>query len=138
MKKKTRQSNIEDIRHAPAYCIAGQQLFQRLRAALTNTLGFQPGFARLARMLGENLGLTHYWFHALPQKHVVAFLTLLERLPEPKRWEVINEWCRELPMLDHPRLAHDPLAVSSMGEVHREVEHFAGGFVAPQPGQDIL
>jgi hypothetical protein len=27
---------------------------------------------------------------------------------------VINECCRELPMLGHPRLAHDPLAVSSM------------------------
>ena len=56
----------------------------------------------------------YYWFKVLPQRHLIAFLTMLERLPEPRRRELINSYCRELPVIDHPRFAHDPLAVSAL------------------------
>jgi len=114
MRRKLRNGNSKQTVRAPAYPLTGPQVFQRLRAALTGALGFQPGFPRLARILGERTNLTHYWFRVMPHHHVIGFLNLLEHLPEPKRTQLLNQYCRELPSLDHPRLAHDAVAVSNL------------------------
>lgn len=118
MRKKVRKPN-PDIVRSPAYPFAGQQVFQLLRVALTESFGFQPGFSRLGRLIGENTNLTHYWFKVLPHHHVIGFLSLLEHLPEAKRIALLNQYCRELPRLDHPRLAHDLVAVSNLENVLR-------------------
>ena len=86
---------------------------------MTDMLGFQPGFERLGLILGESTTVGHYWFTSLPHDHVIGFLSLLERLPEPKRSDLLKEFCRELPTIDHPRLAHDPLAVSKLESLLR-------------------
>jgi hypothetical protein len=112
MKKNTRYPNSNDLIFPPAFPLTGPQIFQYLRATLTDDFGFEPSISLLASILGEQPNLTHYWFKVLSQKHVIAFLILLEQLPEPRRRAFLNECCRELPRLDNPRLAHDPLATS--------------------------
>lgn len=114
MKHIIRKSGSNDSNLAPIFPTSGTQLFERLRIALTKTFGYQPTFEHLAQMLGESLSTTHHWFTSYPNKHVIAFLVLIERLPERKRIEFISECCRELPSLDNPRLAHDQLGVSKL------------------------
>lgn len=113
MKRKIQTPNL-DVLRAPAYPLSGREVFQRVRVALAESFGFQPGFPRLARLIGEKTNLTHYWFKVLPHPHVIAFLSFLEHLPEPKRRALLNQCCRELPRTDHVRLAHDPIAVSNL------------------------
>jgi hypothetical protein len=60
MRKQIRKSSSGDLLQAPAYPHTGPQLFERLRTALTDALGFQPSFERLARILGERTNVTHY------------------------------------------------------------------------------
>ena len=117
MKKNAFVSLVKACLSAPAYPFTGPQVFMRLRAALTQALGFEPSYPRLGSIIGEESSLTHYWFNVLPQRHVIAFLALLERLPEPKRRELLSTLCRELTSLENPRLAHDALAVSNLEQI---------------------
>jgi hypothetical protein len=70
-------------------------------------------------MLGVKTNKVHFWFTAYRHTHVIAFLSLLERLPERKRVDLLNVFCRELPSLDSPRLAHDPLGISNIENLLR-------------------
>lgn len=117
MKRKIRKKEASDLLRAPAFPYSGPQLFQRLRAALVHKNGFQPSFSHLGRLIGQEKNLTYYWFNGMPQSQVIAFLALLERLPDPKRRDLINDLCRELPTLENPRLAHDPLTVSNLEQL---------------------
>lgn len=119
MRKKLRKSNSNDFLRAPAYPFSGPEVFRGVRAALTAALGFQPGFARLARIIGQRPNLAYHWFTAMPHQHVIGFVNLLEHLPEPKRRDFLNQYCRELPRLDNPRIAHDPLAASNLENLLR-------------------
>jgi hypothetical protein len=56
----------------------------------------------------------------LPHTHLIAFLSLVERLPDRKRLQLLSEYCRELPTLDNARLAHDALAVSNLESLLRK------------------
>ncbi len=84
---------------------------------MTEVFGFAPSYSQLGAMIGQPKNSAHYWFNALPQRHVIAFLALLERLPDARRKAIINEFCRELPSFENPRLAHDPLAISHLENV---------------------
>lgn len=114
MKRNTSQKSLGDLVQAPAYPHTGPQLFQQLRSALGETVGFQPTFPYLAGVIGENANVTFYWFNVMPQAQLIAFLSVLERLPENKRQAIINHFCRELPVFDNQRLAHDPIGVSNL------------------------
>jgi len=117
MKRKMSKKGFGDLVRAPAYPLTGPQLFQQLRAALGETIGFPPTFPYLGELIGENAKVTFYWFSVMPQTQLIAFLSVLERLPESKRWAVMNKWCRELPSFDNPRLSHDPLSVSNLEQL---------------------
>jgi len=119
MRKNNRNSNSKNLLRAPAYPLSGPDVFRGLRAALTQAFGFQPGFARLASIIGERPNLTYHWFAAMRHQHVIGFVNLLEHLPEPKRREFMNQYCRELPRLDNPRLANDAIAVSNLESLLR-------------------
>jgi hypothetical protein len=101
--------------------------------ALSDVFGFQPSFSRLAWMIGETTSKTHYWFNVFGHPHVVAFLCLLERLPDHKRQEILNLYCRELPTLDHSRLAHDPKGLPRLldyTQIRAQISGAAGQNVA--------
>ncbi len=92
-------------------------MFEGLRIALKESLGCQPTFERLAKILNENVSTVHHWLTSQPHTHLVAFLALMERLSERKRHDLLHEYCRELPSLDNPRIAHDLLAVSGLERI---------------------
>jgi hypothetical protein len=122
MSKNACKSNPPDIISAPAFPLSGPQLFQRLRINLAEVCGFdEPTFGRIAQILGVKANKVHFWFTAYRHTHVIAFLSLLERLPERKRVDLLNVLCRELPSLDSPRLAHDPLGISNLENLLRLV-----------------
>jgi hypothetical protein len=108
------KKRCQDLVENPSFPKTGPQLFRELRMALTKALGFLPSYPYLGRIVGEEKTLTHYWFEGMEHKHLIAFLSLLERLPEQQRDELIHDYCRELPLLQHSRLNHDPLAVSNL------------------------
>jgi hypothetical protein len=74
----------------------------------------------LGSIIGAGRSKTNYWFQVFSHPHVIAFLCLLERLPERKRQELLQEFCRDLPSLDHPRLAHDPIGVTRLENILRQ------------------
>jgi hypothetical protein len=120
MSKNACKSNPPDIISAPAFPFSGPQLFQRIRMNLADVCGFdEPTFDRIAQILGVKTNKVHYWFTAYRHTHVIAFLSLLERLPEGKRVDLLNVFCRELPSLGSPRLTHDPLGISNLENLLR-------------------
>jgi hypothetical protein len=114
MKRNASKPNSRTTVPVPAFQHTGPQIFHGLRIALTDSFGFQPSFSRLGKIIGEQTNLTHYWFKVLPHHHLIGFFCFLERLPEPNRIEFLKKYCRDLPRIDHPRLAHDPLAVGNL------------------------
>jgi hypothetical protein len=119
MAKKAENSKPPEIVVSPAFPHTGPQLCQKLRAALGKEFGKEPTLDRLAEILGPSTSKIHYWFKVYRNPHVIAFLSLVERLPERKRIELINECCRELPSMDSPRLAHDPAAIGRLENLLR-------------------
>jgi len=117
MTKPKGRSEFKELAVGPAYPHAGTSIFPRLRAALTDFLGFQPSYPRLAEMIGFGGSKTHYWFNVFRHPHVIAFLCLLERLPDRKRLQILGLLCRELPTLDHVRMVSDPVAVSNLEDL---------------------
>jgi hypothetical protein len=123
-----RRNNIrlgqKDLLRPPAYPFGGPQLFQRLRFMLAEAFGSEQTFRRLGMLTGQPPSTTQNWFQTFEHPHLIFFLCLLEQLPESRRIELINDYCRELPLLTNPRLAHDPLAVSALERVVRETKGF--------------
>lgn len=141
--------NILNPRFAvpPAYPHSAQEIFRRLRLALADNCGGQPSYARLGQMMAQPESKAHFWFNVFSHPHVIGFLCLLERLPLRKRVEFVDWLCRELPELDNPRLAHDPVAVSCLKRLLtltdalimvRGGSDFQRGFVATAIGHSYL
>lgn len=120
MNKNAQQSLPKDLIQAPAYPHTGSDIFTGLRTGLTDVASFEPSLAWLARITGQHTSKLHYWLHIFRHPHLISFFCLLERLPERKRLEFLSKYCRELPSLNSERLAHDPLAVSSLECLLRE------------------
>lgn len=117
MQKNKNKLEFPELTFGPAYPHAGTDIFTRVRAALTDFVGFQPSYPRLAEMIGFGGSKTHYWFNVFRHPHVIAFLCLLERLPDRKRAEILSSLCRELPTLDHVRMIVDPVAMSNLEDL---------------------
>jgi hypothetical protein len=92
-------------------------MFNRLRMALAEVFGNEQTFPGLAKLTGHPRTTVQHWFQTFSHPHIIFLLCLLEQLPERKRSELIAEFCRELPVLNHPRLSHDPLAVGALENV---------------------
>lgn len=59
---------------------------------------------RLSMMMGVPMSTTHYWLETCSHPHVLGFMSLLEHLSPSQRQAFIEEHCRILPSLAHPRL----------------------------------
>jgi hypothetical protein len=114
VKKNAIRSREINIVRPPAYPIAGPQLFKRMRAALTETFGAEPSFEDLGKLTTMPRSTTQSWFQIYDHPQIRFFLCLLEHLPQSKRMELLGEFCRDLQTLRHPRLAHDPIAVTTL------------------------
>ena len=98
----------------PAFPTAGNKIFERIGTAVSASRGYPLDNLDFARLIGRPQSTTSYWFGVSPQPHLVSFFCLLEQLPPPDRHRVIDSLCRDLPVLDHPRLRHNPVAVAMM------------------------
>jgi hypothetical protein len=117
MKRNNIGPGQSDILGPPAYPFGGPQLFRRLRFMMAEAFGAEQTFRWLGKLTGQPPSTTQNWFQSFEHPHLIFFLCLLEQLPEKKRFELISEFCRELPLLNQPRLAHDPLAVGALGRL---------------------
>ena len=124
MKKSIIQSPQMDIFQPPAFRFRGPQVFRELRKALAEAFGTDQSLTRLATLTGKPRATTHHWFHVFSHPHLIFFLGLLEQLPEKKRVELVNQFCRELPLLNHPRLDHDPMAIGALENIAKKKTGF--------------
>jgi len=103
-----------ELVHPPAFHIPGNRIFERIGAAVSEARGYLLGNQAFARLIGRSESTTSHWFGVFPQPHLVSFFCLLEQLPPLDRKRVIDELCRDLPLFDHPRLKHNPIATASL------------------------
>ncbi len=64
--------------------------------------------------MGRSESTTSFWLGVYPHRQLVAYFCLLEQLTPAERHRVVDESCRDLPLLDHPRLRHNPITVSAL------------------------
>lgn len=95
-------------------------MFRRLRVALSDAFGAEPSFHDLGRLTGQSRSTVQHWFQVYDHPHIGFLLGLLEQLPQTKRTELLSEFCRELPTVNHARLAHDPVAVAKLEALLQE------------------
>jgi hypothetical protein len=96
-------------------------LFRRLRAALEGTARRQFRYEDLAELIGEPKSTLCNWNNGDGQPAPEALLRLFELLPAAERNQIHGEFpfCRQYPTLAHPRISHDPVAVSYLRTVLR-------------------
>jgi hypothetical protein len=109
-----KKNSVPRLVRLPAYPHTGREILLRVRGALAEIGGAPPSFARLGGMMGQGENTTHYWFHAFAHPHILGLFSLLERVPKRKRQEILDRLFRDLPDFDHPRLAHNPVAITSL------------------------
>lgn len=97
-----------------------RKLLRSLKAALSESLGAPLSFPSWARISGRPSATLFSWCEAGEVYQLQALLASLERLPEQRRHQLVDEACRLYPTLRHRNLAHDPLAVSSLDKLLRQ------------------
>ena len=71
--------------------------------------------------------------------HQLEFLlALLERMPARFRHEVLDAACRDQPIFQHPKLAHDPVAVSRLETLLKQRVRFTIIHGGPMPARAFL
>ena len=101
-----------DILRAPAHPLTGRQLLGIVRHALEAERGYKVTIERLSAMIGKPVSTTGYLLGVHAQSPVLAFICAMERLSEAERHRLLNDACRALPTVLHPRLSHDPETVN--------------------------
>jgi hypothetical protein len=97
---------------SPAFPTPGYVIFNKLRSLLA-AAGQKPPVTlqQLMKMLGLPLGTCHGWFTTDDLPHVQALLCLIERIPEEDWLNVLRQFLRVYPTIQHPMLAHNPETV---------------------------
>ncbi len=98
----------------PAFPLAGNKLLERAGAAVGASRGYPLRNVELARLMGRSESTTSFWLGVYPHPHLVAYFCLLEQLSPTERHRVVDDACRDLPTLDHPRLRHNPITVTAL------------------------
>ena len=112
MKKQTSRKTCDsELIHPPAFPVPGNKLFEHVGAAVGASRGYSLGNLAFARLIGRSESTTSFWFGVSSQPHLVSWLCLLEQLVPLERHRVVDELCRDLPQVDHPRLKHNPATV---------------------------
>lgn len=71
-------------------------------------------FEDLEQLSGRPEGTIGSWFEGSRMTQLEFLLALLERVPTGLRHDLLDAACRVLPTLQHPKLAHDPMALSRL------------------------
>lgn len=84
------------------------------------TEGGTQSLQDLWQITGRPSGTIGSWCEGVPMQQVEFIFTLLERLPQTLRHQLVDQACRIYPVLSHPFLAHDPLAVFRLENIIRQ------------------
>jgi hypothetical protein len=87
---------------------------RRLKVELEKGRSAPLSFETLARFSGSSPSTAFDRLHREHQPQVEALLSLVERLPEQVRFNVISEVCRCHPDVQHRRIAFDPTQSTSL------------------------
>jgi hypothetical protein len=68
----------------------------------------------LARLMGQGETTASSWFGGFHHPHLVSWCCLLEQLTPAERERFINRICRELPILEHEWIQHDPVTAGAL------------------------
>lgn len=90
------------------------RLLQGIKSAIGLAEARAVSFEDLEQLSGRPAGTIGSWFEGAKMHQVEFLLALLERVPLGLRHELLNGACRVQPTLQHPKLAHDPIAVSRL------------------------
>ena len=112
--RKRHMLNTSQIIRPPAFPIPGNKLFERIGSAVSASRGYALENRHFARMMDRSTSTTSHWFGAFSQPHLVCFFCLLEQLSPSERCRAVDSLCRELPTFDHPRLRHNPVALTGL------------------------
>lgn len=93
------------------------RFLQQLRSALSLTEGRTINLEILEELTGRSAATIRSWCDGVRMQQLEFVFSLLERLPQRLRNDVIDQTCRVIPSLSHPKLAHDPLALSLLKEL---------------------
>jgi hypothetical protein len=91
-------------------------LLRSLRAAIEGAIGHQLSLEELSEITSEAKSTLSNWFAGDGNPTVEVVLRLMERVPVSIRHQILDGLpiSRCYPTLSHPRLAHDPVAISRM------------------------
>ncbi len=90
------------------------KLLLGVKSAIGLAEGRPISFEDLEQLSGRPAGTIGSWFEGARMNQVEFLLALLERVPTGLRRELLDATCRVQPTLHHPRLAHDPIALSRL------------------------
>lgn len=96
------------------------RLLHGLRAAISLAEARSVSFEDLEWLSGRPVGTIASWFDGSRMSQLEFLFSLLERLPERLRSQLLNSTCRIQPTLHHSALAHDPIAVSQLEALLRQ------------------
>lgn len=112
--RKRSSARTSELLRPPAFPVPGNKIFERIGSAVSACRGYPIQNKDFAKLIGRSKSTTSHWFGVSPQPHLVSCFCLLEQLPPPERHRAIDALCRELPLLEHPRLVHDPVTTASL------------------------
>lgn len=113
-RKRPLVQTVPELVRPPAFPFPGNKIFERIGAAVSAARGYSLENAGFARLIGKSESTTSHWFGVFNQPHLVSCFCLLEQLAPLERHRVIDGLCRDLPILDHARLRHDPASVAAL------------------------
>lgn len=97
-----------------------RQFLFELRNALALTEGGPQKLEDLEQLTGRSWATIGSWYQGGPMPQLEFVLSLLERLPQSVRHQLLDRTCRIHPSIVHPSIGHDPLAVLRLEEIIRQ------------------
>lgn len=85
--------------YPPAYPFTGTQLLEDLRCRIAKEQGHAVGFQELGQYIGQPKSTAHFWLSAYRHPHLLALMTLLERISPSERHSFMESYCRPFPLL---------------------------------------
>lgn len=91
-------------------------LLRKLRSALEGAVGRQLALDEISEITWEPKSTLSDWFGGSGQPSIEAVLRLMERLPPGQRHQILDlaPVTRCYPSLEHPRISHDQVAISTL------------------------
>jgi len=90
------------------------RLLQGIKSAIGLAEARGISFDDLEQLSGRPAGTIGSWFEGARMIQLEFLFALLERVPAVLRRDLIDASCRVQPTLRHPKLAHDPIALSRL------------------------